>query len=147
MSNAAQEHLKQFAQNLYRLRTEKGWSQSELARRVWGEQVDKRGYTVARNRDLISVYEKGRAKPTRDNLDGLAKALGVQPTDLAPGFGISAVERDNPEFEMTLVPNDPTRAVLRINKTVSITHASAIIAMLAGASPDKVAALLTTDEK
>jgi len=73
-----------FKQRLYQARRDKGWSQSELARRVWGEVEDARGYMVAKNRDRISAYESGRAVPERANLDAIATALGMALPELAP---------------------------------------------------------------
>jgi ribosome-binding protein aMBF1 (putative translation factor) len=58
-----QIELEQFADQLYAARIAKGWSQSELARQVWGELTTKAGRKVARNRDRISTYEKGKSWP------------------------------------------------------------------------------------
>ena len=54
-----------FAEKLKTLRTEKSWSQSDLAERS--------GLTTL----MISKYETGRASPPMDNLSSLARELGV----------------------------------------------------------------------
>jgi transcriptional regulator with XRE-family HTH domain len=59
-----------FAENLRRLRAEKGISQEELAHRAG---ID---------RTYISYIENQRYAASIDVLDQLAKGLGVQPTDL-----------------------------------------------------------------
>ena len=74
------------AVNLKYLRAMHGWSQSELARRVWGSIPTKTGRLVAKNRDRISVYEKGKSQPRQRHLEAIATALGVRADDLA--FGI-----------------------------------------------------------
>jgi hypothetical protein len=56
---------------------------SELAHRVWGTVKDTRGYDVARNRDRIGQYLRGKSYPTPENLQGIAKALGVPEAELA----------------------------------------------------------------
>jgi transcriptional regulator with XRE-family HTH domain len=60
-----------------------GMSSSELARQVWGTTTDKRGYTVARNRDRIGHYLAGTSYPEAENLAKLAAALGVPVETLA----------------------------------------------------------------
>ena len=64
------------------LREAKNWSQSDLARRIWGSQTNQRtGRVGAKGRDNIFRWEKG-AHPDSSNLKLLADALGVAPTDL-----------------------------------------------------------------
>jgi transcriptional regulator with XRE-family HTH domain len=73
---------KDFADNLARAMQDKGMSQSDLARIVWGSTKDSRGYDVARNRDRISAYLAGAGIPEPDNLKKLAAALDLTPEDL-----------------------------------------------------------------
>jgi len=59
-------------------------SGSDLARAIWGSTPDPRGYDVAKNRDTIWRYEKGKSRPSRKNLIVLATALRVLPEDIDP---------------------------------------------------------------
>ncbi len=61
---------RQLARNLKRLRTDKGWSQEELA--------DQAGL----HRTYVSGVERGVRNPTITIVATLAKALGVQPAEL-----------------------------------------------------------------
>lgn len=119
-------HLQAFAHDLHEARQRKGWSQSDLARRMWGERTDERGYKVARNRDLISVYEKGKAAPTRDNLEKLAKVLGTTVDALAPGL----LSESAPAVQMTVIEGHPDKVRLLVNTTVPFQLASQIVALL-----------------
>lgn len=67
-------------------------SASELARQIWGSTTDKRGYSVARNRDRIGHYLNATSYPEPANLDAMAQALGVPVEALA----IERPTRDNP---------------------------------------------------
>lgn len=104
-----------------------GLSQSELARRVWGETEDNRGYKVARNRDRISAYEKGSAQPTRENLEAIAEVLGVPPEELAPEAKFNRAE---PAVAMTMLEGEPNRVHLKINTITSLALAAKVIALL-----------------
>lgn len=73
-----------FATNLKLLREQHGLKKSHLAEELWGTEVDSRGYTVARNRSLISSWESGRSVPCEENLDRLSEYFGVFVQDLAP---------------------------------------------------------------
>ena len=64
---------RQLARNLKRLRTEKGWSQEELA--------DQAGL----HRTYVSGVERGVRNPTIVIVAALAKALGVAPAELLAG--------------------------------------------------------------
>lgn len=61
---------RQLSRNLRRLRTEKGWSQEELA--------DRAGL----HRTYVSGVERGVRNPTITIVAALAKALGVPPAEL-----------------------------------------------------------------
>ena len=52
-------------------------SQSDLARKMWGSTTNKRGHSVARNRDRISQYCAGVSYPGPEIMQKLADALGV----------------------------------------------------------------------
>lgn len=51
MSALTDTAMKEFSRRLYKFMTEQGMSQSDLARKVWGETDDPRGFKVAKNRD------------------------------------------------------------------------------------------------
>ena len=118
-----------FRHRLYALRRDKGWSQSELARRVWGTTTDKRGYEVAKNRDRISSYEGGKAVPERANLDALAEALGVGLDQLAPDLVLSSPRTlTTPSaFEMRMVPGDGQMAHVKVDAILPLEVAVKIV--------------------
>lgn len=60
-----------------------GLNPSDLARAVWGSRDDKRGYSVAINRDRIGRYLDGTSYPEPENLKRLADALGIPVESLA----------------------------------------------------------------
>lgn len=74
---------KPFADALRAAMTRAGIKASEVARRMWSTTTDRRGYTVARNRDRIGHYLNGTSYPGPDNLRRLADAVGVSVEDLA----------------------------------------------------------------
>jgi transcriptional regulator with XRE-family HTH domain len=73
-----------FAEHLQRLMTERDMTQSDLARQVWGEMVDERGYTVARNRQALTRYLNGEMEPRMSTKRKMAEALGVPVAELDP---------------------------------------------------------------
>ena len=116
------EHLtkQQFGRRLFSLMMAKGWRQSELAR-----QADL-------PRDSISTYVRGRSLPTPHNLARLSKALGVKPEALLPNHVESAIDNDNPSFEMRASPNAPNVVWLRVNRAVSLSTAVKIAELIQG---------------
>ncbi|MDA4637053.1 helix-turn-helix domain-containing protein, partial [Escherichia coli] len=94
---------------------------------IWGETTNADGRTVARNRDRISVYLKGKTVPDPVNLQKLAEALGVDPADLAPDVIGAAVERENPELSMTVVAGHSDKVYLRVNKLLPLQYAVKIV--------------------
>jgi len=125
-----QIELERFASRLQHFRTEKGWSQSDLAREVWGEIETKAGRKVARNRDRISVYEMGKAWPDPHNLVKIAAALGVSPEELAPDITAATVDRQNPEFAMTAIAGHSDKVHLKVNKLVPWNIATMVSQLL-----------------
>jgi transcriptional regulator with XRE-family HTH domain len=111
--------LQQFASRLLELRIAQGFpTQSALAREIWGEQINSRGYREAKNRDRISAYEAGRSWPDEANLVKLVKALDTTREYLAPDIVGSTIERQNPEFAMTTVAGHSDKTYLKVNKLV-----------------------------
>lgn len=119
-----------FARKLQEVRLAKGWSQSDLARRVWGTETDSRGYAVAKNRDRISAWESGKQQPSRDNLEKLSEVLGLPVEQLAPDVVSAAVHRSKPAIGMTMVEGRPDQVVLEVNTVVSLSTAAKVIAIL-----------------
>ncbi len=126
-SGVTQIQNENFARRLQQLMVERGLSQSDLARTIWGETTNADGRTVARNRDRISVYLKGKTVPDPVNLQKLAEALGVDPADLAPDVIGAAVERENPELSMTVVAGHSDKVYLRVNKLLPLQYAVKIV--------------------
>ncbi len=92
---------------------QKGWSQSELARRA------------GLKRDSVSTYINGKVWPDPANLKKLAKTLGCATDELVPS--IAAVAPTPPAVS---VVNDGDGMHLRINKRVSFEQASRILSIL-----------------
>lgn len=122
----------EFARRLHDRLTELEMSQSDLAKKIWGTVPDKRGFEVARNRDRISQYVKGRSLPDRENAKKLAKALNCEVEDLVPERP-GAADAAHPEVSMVAVAGRNDRVRLIVNKAMSLTLAAAIIDMLAKA--------------
>jgi transcriptional regulator with XRE-family HTH domain len=122
--------LQNFARRLHELRVQKGMTQSDLAREIWGETTDVRGNVVARNRDRISQYEKGQSFPDPHNLEKLAKALGITADELAPDITAAAIDREDPAVQLTAIAGHPNQVYLKVNTLTSIRIASQIIALL-----------------
>lgn len=116
----APKHLtkQEFGRRLHRMLLERGWRQSELARRA-GIQ-----------RDSVSVYVRGRSFPTPLNLSKMAKALGVKPEDILPNQMETAIREDEPDFELKVSPGDTTRAWVRLNRAMSLETAVQIAALV-----------------
>jgi transcriptional regulator with XRE-family HTH domain len=143
-----QMELEQFANRLHAARIAKGWSQSDLARRVWGELTTKAGRKVARNRDRISAYEKGKSWPDPHNLKKIAEALGMTEAELAPDILGSTVERQNPEFAMTVIAGHADKVHLKVNKMVRWDTATKVCQLLCddGAQTVTTGAALRVDD-
>lgn len=107
-------------------------SQSDVARAVWGTTTDKRGYTVARNRDRVSAYEAGKAFPEADNLMKLADLFGVDVKELAPEHVASgaAGARAKPAVNLTVVDASQGLAHLTVDVVVSFELAAQVVRLL-----------------
>jgi transcriptional regulator with XRE-family HTH domain len=125
-----QIELERFAKKLQAARTKKGWSQSDLARAVWGSHTNQRtGKVGAKNRDRISVYEAGKSFPDPHNLVKIADVLGVSPEALAPDITAATMERENPEVAIVAHGD---KVHLKVNKVISFDLASRVMALLNG---------------
>ena len=98
-----------FATNLKMLREQAGLKKSHLAQELWGTEVDSRGYTVAKNRSLISSWESGRSVPCEENLDRLSEYFGVLVQDLAPDIPDPRIRPHAPQTSL-----DGDRITVRI---------------------------------
>ena len=92
-----------FSKKLRRLMAAKGYSQSDLARECWGEEMSPEGYMVARGRDKINKYCSGKMIPDGPTLTLLARALEVAESELAPQIVGTLAEREHPEVRMTVI--------------------------------------------
>lgn len=83
--NVRMVQRQEFARRLRALMRDRNMSQSDLARKIYGE--DKKG--GAKNRYRIESYYNGRNVPRAESLAQLSKALGVEPDDLVPALDAS----------------------------------------------------------
>lgn len=93
----------EFAKRLYNKIAERGWTQSEFARNC----------DLAR--DAISTYVRGRSIPSPQALEKMANVLNVKPEDLLPNYYESAINKQEPTFELRDVPNDEGYMWIRLN--------------------------------
>jgi transcriptional regulator with XRE-family HTH domain len=75
-----------FARRLQGLLSERGWTQSELARRMAPLLKESRI-----GRDNISKYVRGKVLPLPAALEAMAKVLGVESKDLLPSRATQTV--------------------------------------------------------
>lgn len=119
----------EFARRLEAHRIEKGWNQSELARRASDYlpkpvKGQKQGHRVGR--DQISHYSRGISLPRPEILRALAKALDCEPRELMPASVPSTAAPA--AFRMTSIGDD--RVQLSVNRVVSFKTATQIVALL-----------------
>jgi len=114
-----------------------GLSASEVARQIWGPTTDKRGYTVAKNRDRIGHYLAGASYPEPDNLIELAKAVGLDVQDLAidkpvfvSGGGGSYRGRQPGDIQMTVLADQPNKARLVFDRVLDFETAMRLLQMI-----------------
>lgn len=120
----------EFARRLYKILVEKGWSQSDLARRAFGTKTDERGYTVAKGRDRISVYLRGQGYPEPKTLAKIAKVLRVSVEDLAPDIHSGTISRERPEVMIHQAAGHSDRVHLVVNKIVPNAVATRVMDLI-----------------
>lgn len=130
ITRTMQMELDAFADRLQHYRKSQGWSQSDLAREVWGEITMKNGRKAAKNRDRISTYEMGKSWPDPHNLTMIAKALGVTPEELAPNITASTVARQHPALSITQIEGHADKTLLQVNMLVSRDTAAQVMLLL-----------------
>lgn len=90
-----------FAKTLQKLMAEREWSQSDLAAKIWGRYTNSEDKNVARGRDRISVWVSGKSFPDKENLEKLARVLGVKIGDLAPRAELKAAHHGAADWSIT----------------------------------------------
>lgn len=108
------ERRSAFAAELFNVMTEKGFNQTELARKA------------GIPRDQVSRYFNADVLPGRKNQDRLAKALGVNRTDLLKTWN---KERHKGEY-LSIRSASQDRVAIEIKRTVSQEQASQIMQIL-----------------
>lgn len=105
----------EFGRRLMKLMLDRGWNQSELARRAH------------LGRDAVSTYVRGRSFPEPRSLKALADALSVTTEDLLPNSVTMAMDADTaPMLEIKQAAGHPEKVFIRINRMVSLEQAAAI---------------------
>ena len=108
----------EFGRRLHAILLERGWNQSEMARKT------------GVGRDAISTYVRGRSLPEPGTLKKMADALSMDPAELLPNAVESAVDRDLPALEIREAIGHPGMAWLRVNRRVTTTQALRIMQIL-----------------
>ena len=113
-----------FARKLQAAMSEKGLTQTELARRV---------VPLVKNtkvgRSNINKYVRAKVLPQPPVLEAIAKVLEMRVTDLLPARPSSAVE-EHPPLTMRTMPDDPNMTWIQINMAVPWKKALKVVAML-----------------
>jgi transcriptional regulator with XRE-family HTH domain len=115
----------EFARRLQRAMIEKGWTQSELARRASSHTPDNRMI-----RDNVSKYIRGKVLPGPLHLNALAKALNKKPDELLPTRGTPAAGQENPPMDIRDLRDG--NAWVRVNQALPWDTAMQIAKLLHG---------------
>jgi transcriptional regulator with XRE-family HTH domain len=91
----------EFAKRLRQLMEQHELTQSDLAAKIWGRYVNTEDKHVARGRDRISVWIRGKSFPDNTNLEKLAKALDVKVSQLAPTTLVKAAHHGVADWSIT----------------------------------------------
>jgi transcriptional regulator with XRE-family HTH domain len=117
-----------FAKRLQKAMIDKGWNQSELARRATAYLP--KGHTIGR--DNISHYVRGVALPRPAQLAAVAKSLGLSPAELMPTMPSATAK--SPPFDMRQLENGSVW--LRVNQPVTFDQALQIMKILQERKPN-----------
>ena len=124
-SSLKDERKRVFAQNLHRLRMQKGWTQSELSRRS------------AIPRDMISNYANGKNLPTIDNLTKLAQTFDVSESALIPDVDLAMVSETEAIMSLNPIPGRAGTYRLLIDAPVTLDLGVRIMGMLRGEAANR----------
>lgn len=134
-SNLSDPHnsaRKLFARRLFRVMTERGWTQAELARRA------------DMNRASINKYISGHSLPSPDSLARMAQALNIRPIDLLPVELPDDIAPTPASPQVSLSGQADGSVVLRVNAKLPMQVAMQVLAIIHGAldvAPDGAPAL------
>jgi transcriptional regulator with XRE-family HTH domain len=117
-----------FAKQLQRAIVDRGWNQSELARRVT-ENMPQGGKM---SRDLVSSYIRERNLPLPVHLNALSKTLGIPPEVLLPTDRgrLLSTSMDDTEGDLAVDIRRDGTAHLRMDQKVSASAAMQILRIL-----------------
>lgn len=101
-----------------KLLTEKGWTQSELARRAHV------------GRDAVSNYVRGLVFPTPKSLRQIAGAFGVSEDELLPDRVARALDDEIPSLEIKQASGHPDICWLRVSQRTTLDQALRIATIL-----------------
>ena len=96
----------------------RGWRQTDLARHA------------GIHRNVVNTTVKGLSFPSPGSLQRMARALGVQPTELSEAYVRHETLKDDAPYGMQVSSLEPEKAWLTINKRVSVDAAVKIIALV-----------------
>lgn len=120
-----------FAKRLQRCMELAELSQSDLAAKIWGRFTNEEGKYVARGRDRISVWVRGKNFPDTKNLEKLAKALNCKIADLAPDFEFKNAHKGTVAWAVTKPVGGPVgKCYMQFSQYVSDRTAHDIQALL-----------------
>ena len=116
-----------FAKRLQDALSDRGWTQSELARRMAPLLKESRI-----GRDNISKYVRGKVLPLPAALEAMAKVLGVESKELLPSRATAAVSDGLSPLDVRDIGGG--RVWLQINQAVDWPMALKIMSLLKGGS-------------
>jgi transcriptional regulator with XRE-family HTH domain len=120
-----------FGKRLKQILAEREMTASDVAAKIWDRQRNSKGAMVARGRDRLSVWINGKSFPDRENLNKLAKALGVPVSELSPTAELQAANRATPEGSLVWSKDyPPGKTFLQLAQFVSLEAALQILAII-----------------
>lgn len=125
-----------FARRLQYHMEQNGMTNSDLARAVWGERTNGKGYREAIGRDNISKYLRGTI-PQPKTLRALSEALGVEVHDLSPEHTKASLDWEPQMYSMRAAPGHPDKAHLTVDMIVPSRIAAEILARLTSISEEE----------
>jgi transcriptional regulator with XRE-family HTH domain len=126
----------EFAKRLRQLMEQRELTQSDLAAKIWDRYENTEGKFVARGRDRISVWIRGKSFPDNANLEKLAKALNVKVSELAPASLVRAAHHGVADWSITR-PHDAEDGAVFIQLALFVSAETAY----------KIQGLLLEDER